>query len=145
MDSAAAHASLEAALLPLLLIAPFITMRILNTDPPSGGALFAHDKHKSYAHRMRVYVGDDVFFEVAKAVGGFQLSIKKWRDGRDGGSKMLARDLSASVQAQVAAAGRSGPTQLREVDLWIVFGSGMVRARWELLELSRNNWNFFFP
>ena len=103
MDIAAAHESLEDALISVLLSAHFITMRILNTEADSGGVLFAlEDGRRSYAHRLREYVGDEVFLEVAKAVGGFQLSIDKWRDGRDGGSKTLARDHSAGVKHQRA-------------------------------------------
>ena len=77
-------------------------MRILiGTEAPSGGTLFAHsDRQRSYTHRLREYVGEETFLETAKAVGGFQLSIKKWRDGRDGGSKELERLLSAGVKHQ---------------------------------------------
>ena len=73
------------------------------------------DGNRSYAHRLREYVGDDIFLDIAKEVGGFQLSIKKWRDSRDGDGKTLARDLSASVLSQ--------RTELRRVEKdW--FGDG---------------------
>ena len=76
-------------------------MRILATDHQSAGTLFAHSEgQRSYVERLREYVGDEVFLEVAKDVGGLQLSIDKWRDGRDRGSKTLARDHSASVDSQ---------------------------------------------
>ena len=116
-------------MLPLLLIAPFITMRILNTEADSGGCLFAlEDGRRTYTYRLREYLGDEVFLEVAKAVGGFQLSIRKWRDGRDGGSKTLARDHSAGVCSQRAELRRVQEAWFRDEE-----PSPIVRETVELL------------
>ena len=104
-------------------------MRILDTDPPSGGVLFAHNaRQRSYTQCLREYVGDEDFFAIVEAVGKFQLSIEKWRDSRDGDAKELERDFSASVSSQ--------RTELRRVqEVW--FGdeepSPIVRQTVELL------------
>lgn len=76
-----------------------LMLLILDGTRPGAGKLFARRQRRSYVHRLRQYAGD-AFFDLLKKVGGFQLSIPKWCDGRDGDSQTLARDLSASVGSQ---------------------------------------------